>query len=485
MEQTTLGGANTRQQSQKNKEPSRARTLQEREAHAKHARHKKYNARFNTVIIVSLICGAVAWLIWFYGRWRERSEIAKRNAEAKAARDKLIKKIEDEEAANAAPSTNEKTVTRFQKVRTAPMSEKRATSGARHTTPSDYDNEGDVITPSTEPLSPGTLDQQTIRPLSDVLVHESSSADELVHAVVGDLLRRPEYMQRKAIGADKSAPTAAETQDELDELVRKEWMVNSLKYCGDTDKIYVPPDPDTIKAGQMSRGSCYQKCAPGEDFMPWVAPAGKAISKALNRTPQYVCRKRCKGRQSKAGFCTRDLVNPEWLVGSTPTNIYFHRTWQTTDQAYCQSGQTQGTEIRHYGRYCQHSQLNWKKVPMRCPVDYISTKEGLSCAKCPKDYKLVGTESSGYLCAEPCPPGSTDDDTGSTHACMLQAEILDAGLAITFDQLSPATQQRLRDEEDIERQRNTADAERKAAEEAKKTGNGDKTKQNPPSNPGK
>lgn len=288
---------------------------------------------------------------------------------------------------------------------------------------------------------------------------------------------------------------------ELDKQQRIRWAVGGLQYCNDANAIFVPyaRKPGDTKA---ARGQCFAQCKEGEDFLPWVAPAG---DEALSTTFQFVCRQRCPPRadgtivQSKTGFCERKMVNPEWLVGSdwrreiggdalvdflngnarqaaemnlfAPFEKYARAGLKTkADVAYCghiadRDSSRDVLGIRHYGRYCMNVTNDFIKMPMWCPASYTRTLEGLSCAKCPPGMKLRGNEVGGYLCMEDCPVGSTDAGTGNTFRCYLKAKLAVPSLSAKVQVLSDTDKMGVDMDQSFQK---TLDA----AEAAKKKGGG-------------
>jgi hypothetical protein len=235
-------------------------------------------------------------------------------------------------------------------------------------------------------------------------------------------------------------------QDEFSTRLAEREALNVLsrKYCGGDGWIY-------ISSGKPnSRGQCFKQCEDDEDYLIWKAPAGD-----LSGTPHRVCRKRCPGKQDQRGFCERKFFNPTWLLGYMPialnnleeepakerspydiTNPFLppqRSQVMTGDQLYCNTLNVE-SGYRHYGKDCiwigsEKNRGDYRKGKMNCGVHnynagYKNTTNGLHCYKCPVGTELKGTEVSGYVCASPCPTGSTEARTGSTYACYLIARSL-------------------------------------------------------------
>ncbi|MFA6159061.1 MAG: hypothetical protein WC763_05580 [Candidatus Paceibacterota bacterium] len=186
--------------------------------------------------------------------------------------------------------------------------------------------------------------------------------------------------------------------------VKQAQDVDSMRFCGTLDKIYVPLLDDT------GVGTCITKCNPvTEQLVIWRPLAGPSA------TYLYVCRKKCpKGRADRHGFCHRTIVNPEFLLG----------TRQGLHENFARCG-SRDDSIQHLGAFCIHvgtgmsNKGDFSKKPMTCKPGFNSTTPRmLSCYRCPPFApNLIGDEDNGWLCAEPCPTGSSDKLTGSTYAC--------------------------------------------------------------------
>lgn len=335
------------------------------------------------------------------------------------------------------------------------------------TIPNAENNFAPVTAPSYTSIIGGGKNERiyTLAELLGQSTPPSLSTEELMFAAVGGAMGagaqsplRQQSGREDAFLDDNNAQAPSNTgempeltadqQRLLDLRQRAEWDVNSIAYCGEPGWIYTP-SPET-KNNPESKGRCLKQCPLGEDFDIWRAPAGDSESRSYH----WVCKKRCPpGTQDQDGFCRRRLFNPEWLVGFRPQFPTKDPNQKpppydpskpspflpgfpgvpvspiegiiSTDNMYC------GTS-RHYGRYCinvgtEEKHGDFSKTPMDCSKaeGFMSTPSKLSCYKCKPGTERIGTEQSGYLCAEPCPAGSTSKGTGSTYACYVESTPFD------------------------------------------------------------
>jgi hypothetical protein len=238
-----------------------------------------------------------------------------------------------------------------------------------------------------------------------------------------------------SIAAADPLSNLADTSPDQTDFITQARNANSLKFCGSLDWEYIPSARRIVNGESVPViGTCYKKCDPEkEEMVIWRQLA--------NGDPiyQYMCRRLCPpGTYDLQGFCDRQLYNPEFYTTQRSVSpgaangIYQQRC----------GGSVPGIN-RMMGPYCYlvgqnyQSRGDMRKLPINCPPTYPNepngpwqiTSSGLMCYKCPLGTKIKGDDTNGYLCAEPCPDGSTDDYTGTTYQCQLNARVAETKFA--------------------------------------------------------
>lgn len=226
--------------------------------------------------------------------------------------------------------------------------------------------------------------------------------------------------------------------------VQKAWIMD---HCESENFMYLPPvssaasGNNTFDAGsqKLISGWCIETCDEGSDLRFWAPPY---YSKA-EVTPSWGCLAQCPaGTQNMDGVCSRRLENPEFfhlrtsdygtkdeywhfdeLFCKSPDNSVWGRFWG----GYCYDAGLEATQLRNVYEY---GPLRFRTSSVNtCPIMDLSTRlyelpfrktpDGKRCYRCSRnDMVLVGNNMDGYLCGEPCPPGSSESRTGTTHQCI-------------------------------------------------------------------